>query len=76
MGALPGEHPQRHALDFIRGLEGVESSATFFGSCFGNFGAPTPLVHFAVELAHLGGELVELAALPRSLVTLLNARCH
>lgn len=75
MGALPGEHAQRHALGFIRDLEGVESPAAFFGSCFSNFGAPAPLIHFAVELAHLGGELVELAALPRSLGTLLSARC-
>ena len=50
MGALPGEHAQRHALGFVGDLEGVESSPAFFGSCFSNFGAPTPLLHLSFQL--------------------------
>lgn len=51
MGALPGERAQRHALGFIRDLEGVESSAALFGSCFSNFGAPAPFLDLGFQLA-------------------------
>ncbi|MGK4218579.1 hypothetical protein [Kocuria marina] len=50
MGALPGEHAQRHALGFICDLEGVESSAAFFCSCFSDFGAPAPFLDFSFQL--------------------------
>lgn len=51
MGALPGEHAQRHAHGFVRDLEGVESSPAFFGSCFSNFGAPAPFLDLGFQLA-------------------------
>lgn len=44
MGVLSGEHAQRHALGFVGDLQGVESSAAFFGSCFSDFGAPSPFL--------------------------------
>ena len=51
MGALPGEHAQRHALGFVGDLQGVESSPAFFGSCFSNFGAPAPFLDLGFQLA-------------------------
>ena len=51
MGALPGEHPQRYAFGFVGDLEGIESSAAFFGSCFSNFGAPAPFLDLGFQLA-------------------------
>lgn len=50
MGALPGEHPQRYAFGFVGDLEGIESSAAFFGSCFSNFGAPSPFLDLSFQL--------------------------
>ena len=49
MGALPGEHAQRHALGSVGDLEGVKSSAAFFGSCFSNFGAPAPFLDLSFQ---------------------------
>ncbi len=51
VGALTGEYAQRHALGFVGDLEGVESSAAFFGSCFSNFGAPAPFLDLSFQLA-------------------------
>ena len=50
MGALPGEHAQRHALGFVGDLEGVESSPAFFSSCFSDFGAPSPFLDLSFQL--------------------------
>ncbi len=50
MGALPGEHPQRYAFGFVGDLEGIESSAAFFGSCFSNFGATAPFLDLSFQL--------------------------
>ena len=51
MGALPDEHAKRHALGFVGDLQGVESSPAFFGSCFSNFGAPSPFLDLGFQLA-------------------------
>lgn len=51
MGALPGEHAQRHPLGFVGDLQGIESPPAFFGSCFSNFGAPSPFLDLGFQLA-------------------------
>lgn len=72
MGALPGEHAQRHALGFVGDLEGVESSPAFFGSCFSNFGAPAPFLDLGFQLA----DALEQPTGALRCLRGLSGRCH